>query len=54
MPKYNNPSDYLIKLAIAPQLVDVYLTGDLLKSKADQHFIKMLNIDEQEFKNLSS
>jgi hypothetical protein len=53
MPKYTNPSDFLIKLAVAPYLVAKILTNEKLREKADAHYIKTLKSEESEFRRLT-
>jgi ABC-type multidrug transport system ATPase subunit len=45
-PKYMNPSDYLIKLAISPYLIHPLLNTDQLKKLCDNEYQKMIKTQE--------
>ena len=51
-PKFVNPSDFLIKLAVVPQIINPKLTLDEVKFKGDQAY-KMMLIKEQKEISLS-
>ena len=47
-PKFVNPSDFLIKLAVVPQIINPKLTLDEVKFKGDQAYKMMLKKEQKE------